>query len=222
MNDSHPVTRYLVMSDVNFDDSEVFSVDRAQGQVALAEAVRSPVMAAIRGKDRKIVACGFSLGGTDLVLRVAFPLLLVNTLDWFAADQADLITTYTTGTRVRVPMDGVVGASDVEVKAPSGKRSQAPLSGGQVTFYASEVGIHSLTARAHGRVLATEPLAANLSSVAESTVAPVSTLEMGGRALARPAGLTASHRQALWLYMVLLVILLLGVEWITFHRRVTV
>lgn len=222
VNDSHPVTRYLVMSDVNFDDSDVFSLDRDKGQVALAQAVRSPVMAAVRGKDRKIVVCGFSLGGTDLVLRVAFPLLLVNTLDWFAADQADLITTYTTGTRVRVPMDGVVGASEVAVRAPGGKVSHAPLSGGQVTFYASEVGIHTLTARADGRVLAEEPLAANLSSPAESAIAPVATLEMGGQSLARPAGLTASHRQALWLYLVLLVLLLLGVEWVTFHRRVTV
>lgn len=229
VNESHPVMRWLVLSDVNFDSASTFDLDRERGEVALASSVRDPVIAAKRTADRKIVACSFSLGATDLMLRVAFPLFLVNSLDWFASDEADLLTTYATGTRARVPLDGVVGVSEVTVTSPSRRESRAPLVEGQATFYAAEVGVHTLRARegaaqgqAAGRVLAEVSLAANLSSPTESNIAPSRSLELGGVALAAPEGFGMSHRQSIWLYLVLLAALLLGVEWLTFNRRITV
>ncbi len=221
--------RWLVLSDVNFDSSSTFDLDRERGEVALASSVRDPVIAAKRTADRKIVACSFSLGSTDLMLRVAFPLFLVNSLDWFASDEADLLTTYATGTRARVPLDGVVGVSEVTVTSPSRRESRAPLVDGQATFYAAEVGVHTLRAREAaaqgqpaGRVLAEVSLAANLSSPTESNITPSRGLELGGVALAAPEGFGISHRQSIWMYLVLLAALLLGVEWLTFNRRITV
>jgi hypothetical protein len=79
--------------------------------------VRDPIVARKRDGKRKILAFGFSLpstgrdGATDLPMRVAFPMLLVNTLDWFAGDRPTCLTTYPTGQRERVPLDGVVGAT---------------------------------------------------------------------------------------------------------------
>jgi hypothetical protein len=220
--EDHPVMRWLSLDDAHFDKTSVFAIDRDKGQVALASSVRDPVIAAVRTKERKIVACGFSVGGTDMVLRVAFPLLLVNAFDWFASDEADLMTTYATGNRVRVPMDGVIGASEAEVISPTGRASRAPLSDGFATFYAAEVGIHRLAARQADRVLAEVQLAANLSSPTESDIAPSTELNAGGQALKAPEGFSASHRKSIWLYLVLLVVLLLCVEWITFNRRITV
>ncbi|HLU66624.1 MAG TPA: VWA domain-containing protein, partial [Kofleriaceae bacterium] len=192
LNDDHPVMRWLVMSDVNFDETSVFSLDRERGEVALASSVRDPIIAARRSKERKVIACGFSLSGTDLMLRVAFPLFLVNSLDWFAADEADLMTTYPTGSRVRVPMDGVLAVSEAEVVSPTGRTSRAPLVDGFASFYAAEVGVHRLAARDGDRVLAEVQLAANLSSPTESDIAPSSELILGGKTLAAPAGFTAS------------------------------
>lgn len=229
VNENHPVMRWLVLSDVNFDSSSTFDLDRERGEVALASSVRDPVIAAKRTPERKIVACSFSLGSTDLMLRVAFPLFLVNALDWFASDEADLLTTYATGTRARVALDGVVGVSEVTVTSPTRRESRAPLVEGQATFYAAEVGVHTLRAReraaqgqAAGRVLAEVSLAANLSSPTESNIAPSRSLELGGVALAAPEGFGMSHRQSIWMYLVLLAALLLGVEWLTFNRRITV
>jgi hypothetical protein len=229
VNENHPVMRWLVLSDVNFDGSSTFDLDRERGEVALASSVRDPIIAAKRTADRKIVACAFSLASTDLMLRVAFPLFLVNALDWFASDEADLLTTYATGTRARVPLDGVVGVSEVTVTSPSRRESRAPLVDGHATFYAAEVGVHTLRARdraargeAAGRVLAEVSLAANLSSPTESNITPSRSLELGGVALAQPEGFGMSHRQSIWMYLVLCAALLLGVEWLTFNRRITV
>lgn len=222
VNEDHPVMRWISMGDTHFDKTDVFEVDSGKGQTVLASSVRNPIIAAMRTKERKIVACGFSVGGTDFVLRVGFPLLLVNAFDWFAADEADLMTTYATGNRVRVPMDGVVDAREAEVTSPTGRASRAPVADGFATFYASEVGVHRLVAKDGDKVLAEVKLAANLSSPTESDIAPSTELRAGGRVLAAPDEFTASHRRSIWIYLVLGVVLLLCVEWVTFNRRVTV
>jgi hypothetical protein len=222
LDENHPVTRWLVMSDVNFDKSSVFKVNRQARELPLIVSIRSPIAAAKKDGRRKTVAFGFGLTGTDLMLRVAFPLMLVNVLDWFAGDDSDLITTYTTGRRVRVPMDGTYGVQEVEVSTPSGRVTKAPLAEGHATFYASETGVHLVIAKSQEGELARIKLAANLSNPDESDIAPSDELNMGGVTLADPPEFKPTHSQSLWLYLALLALLLLCVEWLTYNRRVTV
>lgn len=222
VNDSHPVMRWVVLADVNFDESAVFQVEPARGDVALAEYVREPVIAARRDGQRKIVASGFALGGTDLTLRVAFPLLLVNALDWFAGDDADLLTTYRTGQRFRVPLDGVFAVPEVDVALPGRRVTRAPVVDGHASFYGHSIGVHRLTAREDGQVVAQIELAANLANPDESRIAPGHPLILGGQELRAPEGFQVTTRRALWLYLALAALLLLCVEWITYHRRITV
>ena len=76
INDNHPVMRWLTLSDTNFVKASVFRLK--ERQTPLVTSVRSPIAAAARDGRRKIVAMGFGLDGTDLMMRAAFPLLLVN------------------------------------------------------------------------------------------------------------------------------------------------
>lgn len=219
----HPVMRWVELSDVNFDSAEVFSPDRARGEVALAYYVRDAIAIAGRERGRKITAFGWSLAGTDLTLRVAFPLLLVNTLDWFAGDDADLVTTYTTGQRFRIPLDGLVSHREVTVIDPAGRKTQAPVREGAATFYGQRVGVHQIIALDEaGEQMATFELAANLGSTAESNIKPEPELTLGGKKLAAPATFAVSARRDLWIYLVIAALVLLMVEWVTYHRRITV
>ncbi|HTM23514.1 MAG TPA: VWA domain-containing protein [Kofleriaceae bacterium] len=224
INDTHPVTRWLSMSDVNFDATEVFNIDREAGDVPLLTSVREVMAAATKRDDRKVAAFGFALGGTDLTMRVAFPLLLVNTLDWFAGDDADLITTYPTGQRLKVPIDAGHGVREVLVATPDGKTSRAPLVDGQATFYGHTVGVHTLVAQEGGQPVAQVELAANLTNPAESNIKPIKELVLAGDTdkLEAAPEFSASFRQQLWHYAVFLVFGLLVLEWITYHRRITV
>ncbi len=226
VNDDHPVMRWITMSDVNFDQSSKFKLNRQAREVPLLRSI-APIAAAKRSGGRKVVAFGFSLSGTDLTLRVAFPLMLVNILDWFAGDDADLITTYTTGRRVRVPLDGTVGINEVDVELPAraGKlrvTTKAPVANGRASFYAQRVGVHKMTAREDGEVVGTIGLAANLSSPTESNIAPNAQLAVGETAIEEPSGFKITRKQSIWLYLALLVLILLGVEWFTYNRRITV
>jgi len=147
----------------------------------------------------------------------------VNTLDWFAGDQADLLTTYPTGQRERVPLDGVVGATEAEVTGPDGTITHTPVLDGLATFYGSRVGYYDLVANAQdGKPLAKISLAANLSSPTESDIAPSTTLSLGGKKLEEPEAFAITHSQKLWIYIILLALGLIMTEWVTYHRRITV
>ncbi len=229
IDETHPVMRWVTMSDVYMDRSETFAPDAKKGEQTLAYSVTDSIVAAKRDGHRKIVAFGFSLpsagrdSATDLPMRVAFPMLLVNTLDWFAGDQADLLTTYPTGQRERVPLDGVVGATEAEVTGPDGTVTKTPVIDGLATFYGSRVGYYDLQAKApDGHVMAHVSLAANLASATESDIAPSQTLTLGGKKLEQPEAFAITRSQKLWIYLVLLALGLIVTEWVTYHRRITV
>jgi hypothetical protein len=232
IDEGHPVMRWITLSDVYMDRSATFAPDSRKGESTLAFSVTDSVIAAKRDGKRKVVAFGFSLpapgrdSGTDLPMRVAFPMLLVNTLDWFADDTTDLLTTYPTGSRERVPLDGVVGASEAEVRGPDGQLTHTPVIDGLATFYGTRVGYYDLAAKApDGSVLARIELAANLASPEESDIAPSAKLTLGGtggKQLTEPEAFAISHSQKLWIYLILLAAGLVLVEWITYHRRITV
>ena len=229
IDEQHPVMRWVTMSDVYMDKSEVFAPDPKKGESTLAYSVTDSIVAAKRDGHRKILAFGFSLpnsnrdSATDLPMRVAFPMLLVNTLDWFAGDQADLLTTYPTGRRERVPLDGVVGATEAEVRGPDNTITRTPVLDGLATFYGARVGYYDLQAKAgNGQEVAHIELAANLASPTESDIAPSTTLTLGGKKLEAPESFAITRSQKLWIYLVLLALGLIATEWITYHRRITV
>ncbi|MEO8554728.1 MAG: VWA domain-containing protein, partial [Kofleriaceae bacterium] len=85
VDEGHPVMRWVTMSDVFMDKSEVFAPDAKKGEGTIAFSVTDPIVVAKRDGRRKVLAFGFSLpangrdSATDLPMRVAFPMLLVNT-----------------------------------------------------------------------------------------------------------------------------------------------
>jgi hypothetical protein len=229
IDEGHPVMRWVTMSDIYMDSTNTFAVDPKKGESTIAHSVRDSVIAAKRDGRRKILAFGFSLpaagreSATDLPLRVAFPMLLVNTLDWFAGDQSDLLTTYPTGARERIPLDGVVGATEAEVKGPDGTITKTPVLDGLATFYGARVGYYDVTAKdGKGNPVAQIELAANLASPSESDIAPSTELSLGDKKLAAPEAFAITRSRKLWIYLILFAMALIVMEWVTYHRRITV
>lgn len=228
-DEGHPIMRWVSMSDVYTDKSAVFAIDNKKGETAVAYYVRDALIATKRESRRKIVAFGFSLpsegreSATDLPMRVAFPMLLVNTLDWFAGDTTDLLTTYPTGRRERIPLDGVAGATEAEIVGPDGTLTRAPVLDNLASFYGSKVGFYEVSAKSAGnKTLATIQLAANLASASESDIAPSAELSLGGKQLEAPEKFAVSTSRKIWVYLLFLAMALIAMEWVTYHRRITV
>jgi len=87
-----------------------------------------------------------------------------------------------------------------------------------LTYYPPEVGFYHAT-RADGVAL---DFAANLASPTESRIAPREKWMLGGKALTPPPALTVSVSRRIWIYLVLVALGLLALEWFTYHRRISV
>jgi hypothetical protein len=94
---------------------------------------------------------------------------------------------------------------------------------GLATFYASKVGYYDVAAQgAGGGTMAQIELAANLASPGESDIAPSTELLLGGKQLAEPEAFSITRSRKLWTYLILLAMALIVMEWVTYHRRITV
>src|SRR5205823_2891633 len=166
LQEGHPLLRWITLTDVNIAESEVFGLER--GDFALASSVHQPLIVAGARGGQKMMAIGFDLRRSDLPMRVAFPVLLHDALDWFAGDDAaQLVGTYQTGRAWRLAPPAA-GASEVVLEAPDGTRATAPVGDdGFATFFGRRVGFHKV--RAGG---AEAELAANLADPAESDLTP--------------------------------------------------
>jgi len=214
VNPDHPLTRWVALADVNIDKSRVFAP--GANDVVIARSIRDPIIVAGKHDGKKIEVFGFGLDGTDLMLRVAFPVMLVNALDWFAGDDAELITTYRTGKLWSIPVDAEEKVREVTVRGPGGE-VKAPVQNGRARFYGQQVGLYTVAAPAGPLAVA-----ANLADPTESDIAPVAALSLGGRTVEAPPSFAPSVSRSLWVYLVLGALLLSSVEWWTYNRRITV
>ena len=143
--------------------------------------------------------------------------------------------TYATGKRERIPLDGVVGATEAIVKGPDGSETHTPVLDGLATFYGTQQGYYDVTALGgDGKPMASISLAANLASAQESDIAPSAKLTLGakgtkgtpdykeGKQLKAPEPFPISRSQKLWWYFIAIAMFLVMVEWLTYHRRITV
>jgi Ca-activated chloride channel homolog len=210
----HPITRWVALGDVNFDRTDVLVPEA--GDVVIARSVRDPMIVAGKRGVKKFMALGFGLDGTDLPLRVAFPILIVNALDWFAGQDAELLTTYRTGRTWAIPVDPNGTMTETTLRGPAGI-VKVPVTEGRARFYGQRAGIYEIDGP--DGVLG---LAANLADPAESALTAPASLSLGGKALEPPPTFSATFSRSLWVYLALAALFIVCVEWVTYNRRITV
>jgi hypothetical protein len=168
------------------------------------------------------VALGFDITRSDLPLRVAFPLLIINSLDWFSGDGESLVASYRTGENWAVPLGlqgEPTGRSEVRIMDPDGKDFAAAVHEGRALFYGSRIGVYTIQA---GTKDGRRAVAANLADAEESDIRPSSSLAVAGRTLEAPTGFGVALRREIWIYLLLAALGLSLTEWLTYNRRVTV
>ncbi|HPH26090.1 MAG TPA: VWA domain-containing protein [Pseudomonadota bacterium] len=233
VDSTHPVLRWVSLGDVNMSRSSVFRP--LPGDRVLASMVKQPLMLAREesgpsGHLRRSVALGFDTRQSDLPLRVAFPVLLMNALDWFAGELDDDLGSYRTGQTWRVPIVGAQqgrrsGRPDAQalqltsatLMLPAGDVVPVPVYEGQALYYGQQAGFYALRAGA-----APVLWAANLSDLGESAVRLRTELKLGDRLLPSPDAGQPTLRRELWPLLVLLALVLMWLEWWSYHRRWTV
>jgi hypothetical protein len=216
----HPVMRWVTLKDVNIGASAKFV--REPGLQVLAASFRDALLVAREDRGVRSVALGFDITRSDLPLRVAFPLLIINSLDWFSGDGESLVASYRTGENWAVPLGlqgEPTGRSEVRIMDPDGKDFAAAVHEGRALFYGSRIGVYTIQA---GTKDGRRAVAANLADAEESDIRPSSSLAVAGRTLEAPTGFGVALRREIWIYLLLAALGLSLTEWLTYNRRVTV
>ena len=229
----HPIVRFTALDDVNIARGHKLVPE--VGDKVVGASQDGPILIAGTRAGHKFVALGFDVRDSDLPLRVAWPLFLLDSINWFTDDDATYLSSFRTGEVWRVPVEA--SATQATLKSPGGLSSIVPVHEGRAVYLGERSGFYELSvADAQGGSGATAPdapnpagaaslttgFAANLLDVTESTIAPADQLVVDGKTAGPLEGFHVGVRRELWIYLLVAAAILTAIEWATYHRRITV
>jgi hypothetical protein len=216
----HPVVRFLALDDVNVALGHKLVPETGDKVLGASDGGASPLLVAGMRGGYRFVAAGFDVRDSDLPLRTAWPLFIINCVNWFTDEDTQYLSSFRTGEVWRIPVAG--GVTAASIKLPDGTVMPVPVHEGRAVLLGEQAGFYELTAGEQK----TE-FAANLLDASESTIARKDTLPVDGRVVeGQAAGGVASVPVGLppdaWMWLLLAVAALTALEWATYHRRLTV
>jgi hypothetical protein len=156
---------------------------------------------------------------SDFVLRVGWPLFLINTIRHFEDQDTRVVSSLRTGEpwHLRVPWS----TDHVRLIDPKGHATSATVQDGMLTFSGELAGFYKIELPG-GTPEQRQLLAANLASPEESKIVPAKELILAGKKSRRLGELSGGGRRELWVYLLAVAVGLSVLEWLTYHRRLTV
>lgn len=209
----HPLLRWTALRDVNIGSA--LKVRTVDGDRVIAGDRGVPLIVEGSREGRRFVALTFDLRVSDLPLRTAWPLFLLNTIDHFVQESAGYVSSFATGDSWRIPAPA--NLEEVVVVDPDGEEHTVPVVDGRAIYAGQRAGFYQLETEG-----GSEAFAANLGSDVESSIAVPETLSLGELAAEEPTHGELGVREEIWAWLVLLALLVLGAEWMSYHRRWTV
>ena len=218
----HPAVRYLALDDVNVALGHKLTPQAGDRVLGASDGGASPLLVAGTRGDFRFVAMGFDVRDSDLPLRTAWPLFVVDTINWFTDEDAQYLSTFRTGEVWRIPVGP--GVTRATVKLPDGTSQSVPVHEGRAVFMGEHAGFYELSAAESGSAgnAPTTAFAASLLDASESAIAPQQAPQVDGKVASAPDGFHVGVRREIWIYLLLAVALLTALEWATYHRRLTV
>ncbi|MBN8615869.1 MAG: hypothetical protein J0L92_35070, partial [Deltaproteobacteria bacterium] len=218
----HPLLAFVALRDVNIAAAR--PIVPAQGDETVAGEVRGALLTTGVRDGARFVALGFDVRESDLPLRIAWPILVLDAIAYLVPDDVSLAPSAETGRPFRLAL--------AEPHATLISRDAAPRSlelvprEGVVHLELDRVGVYDVAIEGTptGR-----SVVANLFSRLESRLDPAGlegadALDLEAAAQAIAARARREQDAPRWPLHVLLVaaaLCLLAIEWITFHRRWT-
>jgi len=144
---------------------------------------------------------------------------VLNTINAFVEEDTGYVSSFRTGEVWRIPVPSSLDSATVS--DPRGAQHLVPVKEGRAVYLGEEAGFYKLSAGSGSDSVSSE-FAANLSDLAESRITPVTELSIG-RQKAAPVSIgKAGAKRELWVYLLAVVLGLSVIEWVTYHRRITV
>ncbi|MGH9336380.1 MAG: hypothetical protein ACRD21_21800, partial [Vicinamibacteria bacterium] len=199
----HPLMDHVALDDVVVERAA--AVEKGEHRV-VAGSDEEPLILAGESPVR-FAMLTFALGDSNLPFQSGFPVFLSNAVSWLAGTE---VVPSNLGT-VAVGVDGGV-VTDLE-----GKDVPARASGGRTSFAPAGPGLYSVKGAERGLVVSANLLSPRISAVNDSVLRGA---ESGGAG--ETESKAASSAGELWVALVAAALVLLLIEWWTYHRRLTI
>lgn len=212
---THPAMRFVEWDNVVVSRAHV--VADQGGMVSLVEGDIGPLVLAGDSSGGRSLELAFLPLETDLPLRVAWPVFVLNAVGWLTEGSGDteasrIVAAGTPFVR-RIP-EGGTPLGTVSVEGPDGSARDAEVSDGVLRVRdTSDVGVYKVDA---GPLSTT--FAANLLSEHESAIKPQAALSLAAGQTA-PATAKIAGRREIWRELALAALALLLIEWAAWNRR---
>lgn len=209
-----PVLRWMAMENIQVTRGTVLVPEKGDKVVGASDL--GPLLVAGNREGVRFLALGFDPRNSDWVLRVSWPLFLLNAINAFVEEDTSYISSYRTGETWRVPAPSDLKSADLVF--PGGNVERVPVKEGRAVVAGDRAGFYELRT-GDGETLTR--FAANLGDPEESRVAVAGDLDVGATSTSLE-GFSAGGRKEIWAILVVAALALSLVEWFSYHRRVTV
>jgi hypothetical protein len=212
-----PLMAHIRLDNVLMPEARKLTFTPAAGkpQILAAALTGEPLLVALDRPEGKVVILTVNLDKGDLPLRTAFPILVTNTLGWFAGGRGELREALATGsiTEVTLPQ---TSDSQYLLRGPNGQTRKLPPGVTRTTVGPlDQCGVWSIVADAPDATPIQE-IACNLANREESDLRPPEALPSLGEEPARTLGFAG---RPIWFYLLATAWLLIGLEWYLYQRR---
>jgi hypothetical protein len=212
-----PILRFAALGDVQVATGH--ALEPSSGDKVVGASDDGAILVTGTRGGRSFIELGFDPRQSDWVLRPAWPLFVLNAIDSFSESDTSYLSSYRTGEVWRVPVP--TGTHAAELTLPNGATRPLPVEDGRAVTFGERAGIYRLTSGSGDARVVTE-FAANLSDLDESRISPQKKLAIAGHDAPPPSASGGGVRREVWLWLLAVVLALSIVEWVTYHRRVTV
>lgn len=217
---NHPLMAFVDLSDINLREFVPVRLADNRGTV-LAETDNGAVLIADEQANRQMVIIPFDLRASDLPLKIAYPVLMANMMEWFSP--ANVIRgngQITVGDTVSIAPP--VEATQITITQPDSTQDTLPVNGDVVTYTGTDTaGLYTLEMYDDDALLQTVPVAVNIFGTGESDIAPrtAEQITLGGTVLDAEAEEQPGLREFWWV-LVLLALGLMLLEWFLYYRQI--
>ena len=198
-DETHPVLRHVSLYDISIESAA--KIDPANLTALASSGSGTPLILA--SEHPRWVQLAFNLEASDFPYHAGFPIFVDNAIAWFGRER--LALRRTPGV-VEVPL------AKAEVRTIDGKAMPTQESPGGTLFEAPDPGLYVASNSDVRQYIAVNFASRDSSDINSSNVKENGTVKTSGLPFLR---------HELWFYMLCAALLLIGAEWFTYHRRIT-
>ena len=211
---THPILRHVHLENVQI--GEAYRVTPPPTAEVLARSFEDPVLFVDVTPNRKVVFAAIDILQSDLPLRIAFPVIIANTIQWFQESSGIEEHHLHTGEVLtwKVDGDGTDVPTTATITGPGDRTWELAADRDEILFDQTEVaGFYTLKNGDNEKMWAV-----NLASESESHIGVDAKVE---DLLTADVTLSGSSllRYPPWVYLVFLAAVLSVVEWFLYQRR---